>query len=219
MLPHRHRFSQTTQPAPALIMIHGWKGNENVMWAFESALPANMVVVSPRAPFAVEDGGYGWFVKDDGRTAESVATGLAALDQFITESIAQYPIDQNQIYLMGFSQGAAMSLLYALTHSARVQGVAALAGFLPDGFAVPENCLAGKPLLMMAGTEDDKVPLAQARAAHESLKISGATITYTEYEVGHKLNAQGMRDLKKFLHDLIPSGFAQVQHFNHEDRE
>jgi phospholipase/carboxylesterase len=202
MLIHRHRLP-VQPPAPLLILIHGWKGNENVMWAFESALPLNALIVSPRAPFEVEAGSYGWFFKKDDGTYEAAATGIEALHQFISELPALYPVDLNRIYLMGFSQGAALSFLYALAYPERVAGLVALAGFLPEGFAVPQNCLAGKPLLMMNGTEDETVTIAQARVTHEALKISGAEIDYREYEVGHKLNAQGMRELKQWLKAIM----------------
>ena len=210
-LPHRHRLPSGIDTAKSLshdstiVMLHGWLGNENVMWAFENVLPKNALIVSPRAPLKVSDG-YGWFYKREHADFEdSLAKGLATLREFIQQLPNLYPIDIDKIYLMGFSQGAAMCYAFALADPQAVAGVIALAGFLPDTARaqITPNCLAHKPIFISHGTQDKEVPLSQAREAHEALTLSGATITYGEYETGHKLNVEGMRDLKAWLNLVV----------------
>ncbi len=193
-------------------MLHGWLGNENVMWTFESALPKNAVIVSPRAPMEIGNGGYGWFErlpsprgKGVGDEGDSLSNGLAALREFISQLPELYPVDPARLYLMGFSQGAAACYSFALSDPQSVAGVIALAGFLPDPARerIVPNCLAHKPIFISHGIQDKDVPLSQAQEAREALAITGATISYHEYETGHKLNAQGMRDLKAWLSQTI----------------
>ena len=53
---------------------------------------------------------------------------------------------------------------------------------------------------MAHGTADETLTVAQARVAREALAGAGAEVDYHEYEgVGHKLNAQGVRDLTGWL--------------------
>jgi phospholipase/carboxylesterase len=60
--------------------------------------------------------------------------------------------------------------------------------------------LSGKQVFTAHGTDDETVPLPFARAARNDLTRAGAEVAYHEYEgVGHKLNAQGMRDLSEWL--------------------
>lgn len=203
-------------------MLHGWLGNENVMWTFESALPKNAVIVSPRAPMELKDGGYGWFERlpspakhserservggrEVGGEGDSFSQGLAALREFISRLPETYPVDPTRLYVMGFSQGAAACYSFALSDPQSVAGVIALAGFLPDPARewIAPNCLTHKPVFISHGVQDKDVPLSQAQEAREALAITGAAISYHEYETGHKLNAQGMRDLKGWLAEVV----------------
>ena len=59
--------------------------------------------------------------------------------------------------------------------------------------------LTSKEALILAGTEDETVPVALARDAAEALRLAGATVDLREYPVGHKLNSDGMRDLREWL--------------------
>lgn len=204
-LEHRARVPDRAVPGQygaAVVMVHGWLGNENVMSIFERTVPAGVVLVYPRAPIAVKPDSFGWFRVDDPATFEP---GLAALETFVRGLPEAYPVDPARVVLMGFSQGAAMSLSLLLKEPALAAGVAALAGFLPrqvQAWATPGR-LAGKRVLLSHGTEDDTVPVAWAQSAAEQLRAAGAEVRYEEYPVGHKLNAQGMRDLKAWVASTI----------------
>lgn len=183
---------------PAVVLVHGWLGNEHVMWAFEKALPPAAAVFSPRAPYAVE-AGFGWSAER--ADSASFSQGLAALKDFVAGLPAAYPVDPRRIVLVGFSQGAALSAALALAAPELIRGAALLAGFLPPSaqpWAAPGR-LAGKPVFMAHGDRDETVSVAAARQAREALAGAGALVTYGEYPIGHKLSAQGMRDLTAWL--------------------
>jgi phospholipase/carboxylesterase len=197
-LIHQVRSPSETQGlAPAIVMVHGWLGNEKVMWAFERALPPEALVVSVRAPFAAE-GGYGWIVPGEEGSFEK---GLAALQEFVQQLPHSFPIDPSKITAMGFSQGAAMAYALLLSGPELITGTAALAGFMPNQaltWAKP-NGLSGKRVFIAHGTEDPTVPLKDAERAREVIDSCGAEVTYCTDPVGHKLGTQGMRQLKVWL--------------------
>src|SRR5205085_9355130 len=162
-------------------------------------LPPGVVMVSPRAPIETEPGSFGWFrgLDDDA----GFAAGLADLRAFVTALPSEYPIDPQQIVLMGFSQGAAMSLALGLSAPELARGVAALAGFVPAqalGWATPGK-LAGTRIFIAHGRTDETVSIDKARAARAVLTQAGAAVDYHEYDIGHKLNTAGMNDLKAWL--------------------
>ncbi len=201
-LLHQVRLPLEPQSAPpVIILVHGWLGNETVMWAFERALPPQALVLSVRAPFAAE-GGYGWMVPGD---EGSFSRGLAALQEYVQRLPEEFTIeDVNKRLVMGFSQGAAMSYALLLASPELVAGVAGLAGFLPEParpWAVPGR-LTGKKILIAHGTEDPTVPLAEAESAREAFAASGAEVTYVTDPTGHKVGVQGMRILKNWLTDM-----------------
>jgi phospholipase/carboxylesterase len=158
-----------------------------------------VVVVSPRAPIAVENG-YGWFLD---RTAEAadLADGARALDDFIHTVPTHYPADPNRLILMGFSQGAALAYAYAAQARARVCGLVALAGYMPRPVraSLKADTFAGLPVFISHGTQDEVIPITIAQRAHEAAREAGAHVGYHDYPTGHKLNAQGMRDLTRWL--------------------
>ena len=199
-LIHRVRLpgADTGAPCPVIVMVHGWLGNENVMWVFEKTLPPLVVVVSPRGPFEA-DGGYGWSAgQSDAATFEQ---GLSALRDFVVRLPDVYLVDAGRLLLMGFSQGAAVSYALALKHPELVSGVVALAGFLPEQARLwlAPGRLAGKHIFIAHGVKDETAPVGDARQAREALEFAGADVSYHEYLVGHKLSALGMRDLKHWL--------------------
>src|SRR3972149_5856100 len=77
----RNPAPNASKLAPAIVMVHGWLGDENAMWAFEKALPLNAFVISMRAPVEAE-GGYGWMLP--GQEEGSFEQGLASLREFVS---------------------------------------------------------------------------------------------------------------------------------------
>jgi phospholipase/carboxylesterase len=184
-------------------MVHGWQGDENVMSIFDRTVPAGVAIISPRAPLDMNNGGHSWFQPVDDEAAQ--LAGLAALREFVAGLPSTYPIDPARITLMGFSQGAAMCNALLLSDPSLVTGVASLAGFLPDAARrwVQPRRLAGKPVLILHGTADLTVPTERAQTARDTMKQAGAEVEYHEYPVAHKLNPQGMKDLKAWLAKVI----------------
>ncbi|MFN8456807.1 MAG: hypothetical protein U0401_19435 [Anaerolineae bacterium] len=189
---------------PAVIMVHGWKGDETVMGIFKQTVPPGVAVVSPRGPLAVEDGGYSWFLRTGTELQptppESLLESLSQLRQFITELPQLYPIDPTRLVLIGFSQGSTMANSLIFTYPQLAIGVASLAGLIPDVIQQTKSPnLAGLPVFIAHGVRDEIVPLAAARYTRDLYRQLGAEVTYGEYHTGHKLTVQGMADLKAWL--------------------
>ncbi len=185
---------------PAIIMIHGWLGNENVMSIFDRVVPPGMLVVSPRAPFQVGDDHYEWYSRDAG-DERPFAAGLDALREFVASLPRSYPVDPTRVLLMGFSQGAALSYALLLSQPQQARGAVGLAGFLPGPARewLAPGRLTGKAVFIAHGRQDETVPVARAQEARDALRAAGADVTYQEYDTGHKVNARGTAALKQWL--------------------
>ncbi|HVO41683.1 MAG TPA: dienelactone hydrolase family protein [Aggregatilineales bacterium] len=198
-LVHRMLLPRTgAPPFPTLVMIHGYLGDENVTWVFARSAGPEWLIVSMRAPFASPEGNRWYYANDDGSVnADEYAGGLDALSHFIDALPGVYPVDRDRLVLLGFSQGAAMAYAYALRQ--RVSGVASLSGFIAR--PVPRDLppLHGLPVLILHGTEDTTIPIRVARANRARLLAAGADVTYRESDIGHKVSAEGMRDLQTWL--------------------
>jgi phospholipase/carboxylesterase len=210
------------QPARILLLMHGFKGDENSMWVFARDLPANYFMVAPRAPYPVVDGGFSWRPRQAGKTDPGHAglvpsdddyLNLLNLEMFepavnnVIQMVDRYSthvgVDPAKIDMMGFSQGGVMTNLTTLLHPARIRKAAILGSFLPKNVdkLIVARPLEGKPFFVAHGTQDDKVPIELARRSIGLLEQAGAQVTYCEGDVGHKVSAPCLRALKTFLQD------------------
>jgi phospholipase/carboxylesterase len=201
-LPHRVLKPNKPGPHPTAVMIHGHLGSEEVMWIFTQTLPQDWLVVAPRAIVDDGEGHYSWHPRqqDEWPTLSAFDTAVTVLEQFIDTLPELYNADPNQIYLMGFSQGAAAAFALAIHAPEKVQGIASLVGFMPRQVdeAIETTRLADIPVFIAVGIEDDRVPLEIARECGKAVRAAGAYLEYREYETGHKLNGAGMRKLKSW---------------------
>lgn len=190
-------------PARSLLLLHGWKGDETVMWIFTRNFPGNTWMFSPRAPVHSPDGGYGWLPHAQGKWPAlqdfaGVAGDLYA--GFRTWSAGVHaPVEPLDV--MGFSQGAAMAYALAAYYPEQIHSVIALAGFLPPDADTPGRyrALSGKKIYIAHGTKDETVPVLYAQEAVKSLQAVGAQVTYCESDAGHKLSAACFKGLENFL--------------------
>lgn len=192
----------TGGPSPTVIMLHGHLGNEDVMWVFAQTLPPGWLVVAPRAIVPTGENGFSWQAR-----AENEWPGLAqfaeavrAVSHFIQALPALYNADLNQLYVMGFSQGAAVAFATAIAQPGLFKGIASLVGFTPLRMdkAIERASLRDVPVFMAAGMKDERIPLPVAQASAETVRAMGAYLEYREYDTGHKLNIEGMRKLKSW---------------------
>lgn len=199
-LVHRVAAPEGDGPFPTVVMLHGRAGNEDVMWIFATTVPEGWLLVAPRG--IVEDpwGGYSWRIREteEWPTLTQFDVPVGAIMDFIAALPELYNADLSRLYLMGFSQGAAASYALALRHPRVVQGIAGLVGFVPMECEDLQTAsvLEGLPVFMAVGTEDERIPYIRSLACAQTLNLAGAELDYHEYEVGHRLNAEAMRDLK-----------------------
>ncbi len=205
-LAHRALRPYTTGPHPTAVLLHGYRGNEDVMWIFARALPPHWLIAAPRGIAQEGDGRFSWQPRAprEWPALEQFDTAVSAITQFIHALPGLYDADLRRIHLMGFSQGAAAALATAVRQPGWIQAVASLAGFMPAPAqrTLRPDALQGLPVFMAAGRRDERVPPAIARASAQAVQAAGASLTYKEYDVGHKLNTQGMRDLRNWWHSL-----------------
>ena len=186
-------------PFPTAVLLHGRSGDENAMWVLARSLPAGWVQIAPRAIKPDRDGGYAWHPRrqDEWPTLAEFDEAVTAVTRFIHALPSLYNTDPERVYLMGFSQGAALAYAVAMRQPGLVHGIAGLVGFLPEGCGGEETAvLRDLPIFMAVGREDPLIPYERARACAATLKTAGAKLTYGEYETGHRLNAAATRDLK-----------------------
>ncbi len=214
----REPSRRNSSPPPLLLLLHGVGSYEGDLFTMAPMLDERFFIVSARAPITLMPGAYAWFHVEftpDGpviNPQEAEQSRLKVLD-FIDELVRAYQLDPKQIYLMGFSQGAILSLSLALTHPEKLAGVVAMSGrILPQVLplqARPE-ALKDLPIFIVHGTHDQKLPVAYGRNSRDILSKLPVALTYREYPMGHEVSAESFRDVKAWLKERLDSGMKNV---------
>jgi len=199
----RVRPPTETPSGRAALLLHGWTGDETVMWIFARALPPNVWIFAPRGPISASPG-YGWSaVRHQKLLAayQDFTTPAAQLVEQVDHWLWLYGLTRGALDVMGFSQGAALAYTLLADYPTRIARLAALAGYLPSGAAdqFDRASLADKPVLIAHGSHDETVPIQSARDAADALSHTGVKLTYCEDPVGHKLGAGCMKKLTQFF--------------------
>lgn len=175
---------------PALIMLHGRGADEQDLLSLAANFDRRLLTISARAPYVLGPG-YHWYELCQIAEPEPVSfsRSVQILLRFIDEVPEAYGVDRDQVYLLGFSQGATVAGAVGLTEPDRIAGAIMLSGYLPldSGFEIDRSALAGRAFFIGHGTMDPIIPVSLGRIANEYLTGVEADLTYNEYVMGHQI--------------------------------
>ena len=203
-----HLVREPVQPSakpPTLLLLHGVGSNEHDLFGLAPQLDPRFRVVSARAPIELGPGAYGWYQVQFSPNGivwdpEEAQRSLARLVGFVEELAAE------RLFLLGFSQGAIMTLAVALTRPESVAAAVALSGrFLVDelpGMAPPER-LRALPILVQHGLYDEVLPIEHGRATRDALSKLPVDLTYEEYPMGHHVSPESLASVSKWIGERL----------------
>ncbi len=209
ILKERKGESSNENP-PVLILLHGYGSNELDLFSFTEELPKETHIISLRAPRTLGAGSYAWyslhFDNINGKFSDipEAEESRAALVEFIKETKQKF--QTNNIILLGFSQGAILSMSIALSHPNLIQNVIALSGYI-DGELLPENPenldYSKSDFFVSHGSVDQVIPVTLAKQTPIILDKLGIKNCFKEYQVGHGVAPQNFWDFKNWLETKI----------------
>lgn len=193
---------------PLLLLIHGYGSNEQDLFSFAEELPETHYVISVRAPFDLQYGSYAWYAinfdADENKFSDlnQARDSRDLLVQFINELVQKYPIDSNNISLIGFSQGSILSYAVALSYPEKIRKVVAFSGYLNAEMILPgieKRDFSQLQIFASHGTQDQVIPVEWARKTKPFLNQLGIENIYREYPIGHGISPQNFFDFKNWL--------------------
>ena len=193
---------------PLLLLLHGYGSNEEDLFSFAPELPDDSYVISVRAPYDLQPYGHAWYAihfdADENKFSDNVQAkqSVEIIASFIDEIVKQYPIDTENVTLIGFSQGAILSYATALTYPEKISKVVALSGYLNQEIlpeVIDTKAISHLKFLVSHGSVDQVIPVEWARKAKPALENLGLKVEYQEYPVGHGVAPQNFFDFKNWL--------------------
>jgi phospholipase/carboxylesterase len=201
----------TGAPPPLLVLLHGLGSNENDLASLAGTFDARFEVVSLRAPRPWR-GGFAWFPiewRSDGTIVvdpQQALQSIADLDRWLAGAPTRLGADPRHVYLLGFSQGAMMSLAVLRTAPERVAGVVALSGrFDATLFDQPPDrrAMARVALFVGHGTADELLPVTDGRTVRDAFTPLVPDTTYREYAMSHAIGTDELHDVASWLTERL----------------
>ncbi len=205
-------------PFPTILLLHGWGASAHDLIGLAPILHAGQaIVLCPQGPVALQTGpnmqGYGWFPLSQGRPPDPTAIRMAQglIEIFIDDACERYPVDRSKLVLAGFSQGGFMAYQIALSDPARYAGLLALSSWLPSELAeqiTPQPAHAALPTLVIHGSKDPMIPIERAYASRDALLRLKVPTVFREYEMGHEIRPEALREIVGWLEQKVLSPIA-----------
>jgi phospholipase/carboxylesterase len=194
---------------PLLLLLHGYGSNEEDLFAFAPELPGEYFVISVRAPYQLPPYGYAWYAIDFNADEtkfsdyDQARKSRDKIIEFIEHLPTKYSIDENDITLIGFSQGSILSYAVALSHPQKIKRVVAMSGYLSENILAEgyeNNDFSAIKFFVSHGTVDQVVPVDWERnKSIPVLKKLNINHVYKEYPIGHGVSPQNFHDVVAFL--------------------
>ncbi|MGZ3925121.1 MAG: alpha/beta hydrolase [Flavisolibacter sp.] len=180
---------ELTKDSKVLVMIHGRGGSAEDILSLSSYLEVQDF--SLMAPQATDNTWYPYsFLEEPSRNEPGLSSALGILKGLLGDLTAK-GIPTENIYFLGFSQGACLALEFVARHASRYGGVVAFTGGLIGEKIYQNNYKGdfnGTPIFIGSSNPDPHVPVERVYVTTNILKDMNAAVTEKVYDnMGHTI--------------------------------
>lgn len=206
--PVRHTGEPLTRASAAMVMVHGRGATADNILALSDQLAApGFAYLAPQAA------GNTWypfsFLSPIEQNEPGISSGLAAIADVLA-TIERAGIPTERTMLLGFSQGACLSLEFTARAARRYGGVAGLSGGLigPDGTARDySGSLADTPIFLGCSDVDPHIPASRVTEAAAVLRGLGGDVDTRLYPgMGHTINEDEIEAVRGIMRAVLELG-------------
>ncbi|WP_225026092.1 alpha/beta hydrolase [Xinfangfangia pollutisoli] len=204
-------------PTSLVVFLHGYGADGADLLGLAEPLAPHLPgtqFLAPDAPEPCRGNPFGrqWFPipRMDGSTEAEARAGLLAaaedLNAFLDARLAETGLPASALALVGFSQGAMMSLQIAPRRPDPVAAVVAISGRLLAPELLIGESRVKPPVLLVHGDQDPVVPFQEMGLAGNALVNAGfETYAHVMKGTGHGIAPDGLGVAMSFLKDRLPA--------------
>lgn len=199
-------------PRQLVVLLHGLGANGQDLIALAPVLGQilpDALFVAPDAPSPCDMAPFGfqWFSLQV-RTPESLYVGAEdarpLLDRFLDAELARHGLSDEQLVLIGFSQGTMMALHTALRRPRPCACVIGYSGLLVGEERLSAEVVSRPPVLLVHGDSDEVVSPQALPVAVEALRGAGVEVAADlRPGLGHGIDETGIALAARFLTDVF----------------
>ncbi len=201
------------KPKNAVILCHGYGGDGkdiSILANYWRNYLTDTLFVCPDAPEKcdVSLSGFQWFDLRDESKDQILANSLKAelkLNKFIDEVINKNNLKDNQVAIVGFSQGCMISLQVGIKRKKKINSIIGYSGKIIDTKHLEKNIISKPNILLMHGDNDQVVPVSSLLESIEffnknQYKIESKIFKNCEHRIPTEGSSAGLAFLKKNLY-------------------
>jgi phospholipase/carboxylesterase len=189
----------------AMVMVHGRGASaENILMLVDGIDVGDFAYLAPQA-----SGGTWYpnsFLAPIPSNEPGISSGLKAIGDVIA-TIRAAGISDDHIMLLGFSQGACLSLEYAARNPRRFGGICGLSGGLIGPDDTPRDYAGGfghTPIFLGCSDVDFHIPAARVRLTADVLARMDADVTMQLYPgMGHLVNEDEASHVRRIMESVL----------------
>lgn len=187
------------------VYLHGAGANEDDLLGLAHYIDPTARHIALRAPISYGDGWCWYPLEWDGtgiRVDQTVAPhSRDRIARQLVDVLTALGANREKVTLIGFSQGAAMSLVTAMTHPGIADEIVLLSGLrIPLMLSEIASDVPLPRTLVHHGSADNVVPITEGRALRDwCLKQNPENVTYGEYPIGHTITEETLTDIIAWL--------------------
>jgi predicted esterase len=190
----------------AMVLIHGRGASAEDIYSLGEEASSGIPGVALVAPQAADGVWYPQrFFAPLAQNEPYLGSALAVIAGLVDE-IARAGVLPGKVVLLGFSQGACLSLEFAARHPRRYGAVVGLSGALigpPGSSRAAGTGLAGTPVYLGCSDRDAHIPLASVEESAKVLAEMGASVTKSIFPgMGHTVNEEEFAAVRAILGGL-----------------
>lgn len=199
--------SNLSDKGPSIFLLHGFGSNMQDLFGLAHIFPKDWTIVSLQASIPVQHQGWAWAELDFENLPrlpkpEQMEQHQESVKESINKTVQILNLDPDRINLLGFSQGASLSIFSGLMNPLFYNSIVALCGFIPVKEVlkkVNNKNLSSVDLFMGNGIQDPVVPLALADKTFEDLTNLNIRPIYKKYNSEHTISNDCIYDILNFL--------------------
>jgi predicted esterase len=192
----------------AVILLHGRGASAGDILGLARELRLDDVAYL--APEAADSSWYPYsFLSPMERNEPGISSAMRLIERLV-EEVGRQGLGPERVALMGFSQGACLSLEFAARHARRYAGVFALSGGLIGPPGTPRDyggTFDGTPVLLGCSDVDAHIPVGRVHESADVFRRMGAAVDERIYrQMGHTVNEDEIAAVRSALGIVPPAG-------------
>ena len=201
------RSKNTNQKAGSIFMFHGYGSNKEDLFSLEQYLPQSHTIISLEAPLKLPFGGFSWFDIDYSDVIENnldkrykeINESIDGLLFNIDRHIESEKLDENDVTILGFSQGGSICWKLGLDFSYRFRRIIPLSSFIHPSYLNEDlNYYKDLDIYSSHGKLDQVIPISLVENYIESLTKKN-NLVFDKFEAGHTISQENLINLIKWI--------------------